>query len=61
MTCLAVYNISYTDQIIINSWLILMQYDFFRSLGAQEKLAAFISESGNMVCADCGTPDPKWV
>ncbi|KAI7725247.1 hypothetical protein M8C21_014643 [Ambrosia artemisiifolia] len=27
----------------------------------QEKLAGFISESGNMVCADCGTPDPKWV
>lgn len=29
--------------------------------GAQHKLAEFISESGNMLCADCGTPDPKWV
>ncbi|XP_071708846.1 probable ADP-ribosylation factor GTPase-activating protein AGD11 [Rutidosis leptorrhynchoides] len=27
----------------------------------QELLAAFISESGSMVCADCGTPDPKWI
>ncbi|KAI3719636.1 hypothetical protein L6452_20538 [Arctium lappa] len=32
------------------------QYD-----SAQQKLAEFISESGNMFCADCGTPDPKWV
>ncbi|KAL8268628.1 hypothetical protein R6Q59_002426 [Mikania micrantha] len=31
------------------------------STSPQEKLAGFISESGNMVCADCGTPDPKWV
>ncbi|XP_076913235.1 putative ADP-ribosylation factor GTPase-activating protein AGD11 [Bidens hawaiensis] len=38
-----------------------MQYDSFRLLGPQEKLAGFISESSNMVCADCGTPDPKWV
>ncbi|XP_071739567.1 probable ADP-ribosylation factor GTPase-activating protein AGD11 [Rutidosis leptorrhynchoides] len=29
--------------------------------GPQELLAAFISESGSMVCADCGTPDPKWI
>ncbi|KAL7606935.1 probable ADP-ribosylation factor GTPase-activating protein AGD11 isoform X1 [Lactuca sativa] len=28
---------------------------------AKQKLAEFISESGNMCCADCGTPDPKWV
>ncbi|KAI3796447.1 hypothetical protein L1987_39118 [Smallanthus sonchifolius] len=32
-----------------------------RPFSPQEKLAGFISESGNMVCADCGTPDPKWV
>ncbi|KAJ0837582.1 putative Arf GTPase activating protein [Helianthus annuus] len=38
-----------------------MQYDSFHLLGPQEKLAGFISESSNMVCADCGTPDPKWV
>ncbi|KAL4586273.1 hypothetical protein LXL04_010909 [Taraxacum kok-saghyz] len=29
--------------------------------GAKQKLAEFISESGNMCCADCGNPDPKWV
>ncbi|KAJ0461869.1 putative Arf GTPase activating protein [Helianthus annuus] len=32
-----------------------------RQTSPQEKLAGFISESSNMVCADCGTPDPKWV
>ncbi|CAI9259190.1 unnamed protein product [Lactuca saligna] len=32
---------------------------FFTS--AKQKLAEFIFESGNMCCADCGTPDPKWV
>nr|XP_043626655.1 probable ADP-ribosylation factor GTPase-activating protein AGD11 [Erigeron canadensis] len=29
--------------------------------GPQETLAGFIAESANMVCADCETPDPKWV
>ncbi|XP_076897233.1 putative ADP-ribosylation factor GTPase-activating protein AGD11 isoform X2 [Bidens hawaiensis] len=28
---------------------------------AQRKLASFLSESGNELCADCGAPDPKWV
>ncbi|CAI9280063.1 unnamed protein product [Lactuca saligna] len=28
---------------------------------AKQKLAEFISESGNMCCAGCATPDPKWV
>ncbi|KAJ9563634.1 hypothetical protein OSB04_008794 [Centaurea solstitialis] len=32
------------------------QYD-----SAQQKLAEFINESGNIFCADCGTQDPKWV
>ncbi|KAK1420323.1 hypothetical protein QVD17_21831 [Tagetes erecta] len=26
-----------------------------------QKLARFLSESGNELCADCGSPDPKWV
>ncbi|KAL4278311.1 hypothetical protein GQ457_03G028680 [Hibiscus cannabinus] len=32
-----------------------------RSLGPQERLERMLEESGNHVCADCGTPDPKWV
>ncbi|XP_044461455.1 probable ADP-ribosylation factor GTPase-activating protein AGD11 [Mangifera indica] len=29
--------------------------------GAQGKLNFLLSQSGNKVCADCGSPDPKWV
>ncbi|GMI83290.1 hypothetical protein like AT3G07940 [Hibiscus trionum] len=32
-----------------------------RSFGAQERLERMLEESGNHVCADCGSPDPKWV
>ncbi|OMP00915.1 C2 calcium-dependent membrane targeting [Corchorus capsularis] len=28
---------------------------------AQGRLAGLLRESGNAVCADCGSPDPKWV
>ncbi|KAJ0590036.1 putative Arf GTPase activating protein [Helianthus annuus] len=31
------------------------------SAGAKRKLANFLSVSGNDLCADCGSPDPKWV
>ncbi|KAG8391133.1 hypothetical protein BUALT_Bualt01G0156200 [Buddleja alternifolia] len=27
----------------------------------QERLESLLSEPGNRVCADCGSPDPKWV
>ncbi|KAK1422816.1 hypothetical protein QVD17_18105 [Tagetes erecta] len=29
--------------------------------GANLRLATFLSESGNELCADCGSPRPKWV
>ncbi|XP_044507201.1 probable ADP-ribosylation factor GTPase-activating protein AGD11, partial [Mangifera indica] len=29
--------------------------------GAQGKLENLLSQSGNDFCADCGSPDPKWV
>ncbi|XP_010670464.2 probable ADP-ribosylation factor GTPase-activating protein AGD11 [Beta vulgaris subsp. vulgaris] len=29
--------------------------------GPQKKLAELLSHSGNKHCADCGTPEPKWV
>ncbi|XP_076906194.1 putative ADP-ribosylation factor GTPase-activating protein AGD11 [Bidens hawaiensis] len=29
--------------------------------GAKVRLANFLSESGNELCADCGSPNPKWV
>nr|GFA33415.1 probable ADP-ribosylation factor GTPase-activating protein AGD11 [Tanacetum cinerariifolium] len=28
---------------------------------ASSKLERFLSESGNELCADCGSPNPKWV
>ncbi|PWA37907.1 C2 domain, Arf GTPase activating protein [Artemisia annua] len=31
------------------------------STSAQQKLTSFISECGNMYCAECGFQDPKWV
>ncbi|KAK4770595.1 hypothetical protein SAY87_031127 [Trapa incisa] len=30
-------------------------------LGPQQRLNKFLSESGNTICADCASPDPKWV
>ncbi|KAF2323764.1 hypothetical protein GH714_036860 [Hevea brasiliensis] len=29
--------------------------------GPQRKLEKLLSQSGNKICADCGSPDPKWV
>ncbi|GAB2216539.1 hypothetical protein Droror1_Dr00024314 [Drosera rotundifolia] len=29
--------------------------------GPQKKLETLLSQSGNKNCADCGSPDPKWV
>ncbi|XP_024021117.1 probable ADP-ribosylation factor GTPase-activating protein AGD11 isoform X2 [Morus notabilis] len=29
--------------------------------GTQERLDSFLDQSGNRQCADCGSPDPKWV
>ncbi|KAJ0046337.1 hypothetical protein Pint_05300 [Pistacia integerrima] len=29
--------------------------------GAQGKLENLLSQSSNKFCADCGSPDPKWV
>ncbi|KAL7593818.1 probable ADP-ribosylation factor GTPase-activating protein AGD11 [Lactuca sativa] len=31
------------------------------SSAAKKRLASFSSESGNELCADCGSPSPKWV
>ncbi|KAD3068936.1 hypothetical protein R6Q59_017070 [Mikania micrantha] len=31
------------------------------SESAKQKLSSFLSESGNELCADCRSPDPKWV
>ncbi|KAK5794768.1 probable ADP-ribosylation factor GTPase-activating protein AGD11 [Gossypium arboreum] len=35
--------------------------ELWKSSGAKERLEKLLKESGNGVCADCGTPDPKWV
>ncbi|PON60043.1 Arf GTPase activating protein [Parasponia andersonii] len=37
------------------------QNDQPTSSGTQERLENFLQQSGNQLCADCGTPDPKWV
>ncbi|XP_011020380.1 PREDICTED: probable ADP-ribosylation factor GTPase-activating protein AGD11 isoform X3 [Populus euphratica] len=29
--------------------------------GPQKRLEQLLSQSGNKICADCGSPDPKWV
>ncbi|XVE52283.1 hypothetical protein DITRI_Ditri02bG0110300 [Diplodiscus trichospermus] len=34
--------------------------DSSRSTGPQERLERFLKDSGNRICADCGSPDPKW-
>ncbi|KAJ4978194.1 hypothetical protein NE237_008974 [Protea cynaroides] len=31
------------------------------SIGPLERLENLMNQSGNMFCADCGSPDPKWV
>ncbi|XVF00275.1 hypothetical protein REPUB_Repub03eG0271100 [Reevesia pubescens] len=41
------------------SW--ILRKDTWRSTGPQGRLERLLSESGNGVCADCGSPDPKWV
>ncbi|KAA3481324.1 putative ADP-ribosylation factor GTPase-activating protein AGD11 [Gossypium australe] len=33
----------------------------YSSSSAKRRLEKLLKESGNGVCADCGTPDPKWV
>ncbi|XP_020597835.1 probable ADP-ribosylation factor GTPase-activating protein AGD11 isoform X2 [Phalaenopsis equestris] len=38
------------------------EYGFFISpSNASEELQKLLSQPGNRVCADCGSPDPKWV
>ncbi|KAF3448784.1 hypothetical protein FNV43_RR09497 [Rhamnella rubrinervis] len=32
-----------------------------RTTGLPERLESFLRQSGNRSCADCGSPDPKWV
>ncbi|KAL9370079.1 hypothetical protein Peur_041278 [Populus x canadensis] len=32
-----------------------------KSPGPQKRLERLLSQSGNKTCADCGSPDPKWV
>lgn len=32
-----------------------------KSCGPQKRLEKLLSQSGNKFCADCGSPDPKWV
>ncbi|XP_011655266.1 probable ADP-ribosylation factor GTPase-activating protein AGD11 isoform X1 [Cucumis sativus] len=32
-----------------------------RLSGPQKRLEDLLQQSGNMFCADCGSPDPKWV
>ncbi|XVF82176.1 hypothetical protein PTKIN_Ptkin16aG0024200 [Pterospermum kingtungense] len=35
--------------------------DSWRSAAPQGRLERLMKESGNGICADCGSPDPKWV
>ncbi|XVE86157.1 hypothetical protein DITRI_Ditri18aG0013400 [Diplodiscus trichospermus] len=39
----------------------IVRKETWRSAGPQGRLERFLNESGNGVCADCGSPDPKWV
>ncbi|XP_039037393.1 probable ADP-ribosylation factor GTPase-activating protein AGD11 [Hibiscus syriacus] len=38
-----------------------MRKDSWRSSSAKGRLERLMQESGNSVCADCRSPDPKWV
>ncbi|KAL4290660.1 hypothetical protein GQ457_14G018640 [Hibiscus cannabinus] len=38
-----------------------MRKDSWRASNAKGRLERLLTESGNSVCADCGSPDPKWV
>ncbi|GMI70173.1 hypothetical protein like AT3G07940 [Hibiscus trionum] len=38
-----------------------MRKDSWRASSAKGRLERLLKESGNSVCADCGSPDPKWV
>ncbi|XWS08309.1 hypothetical protein CRYUN_Cryun41cG0068500 [Craigia yunnanensis] len=42
-----------------SSWILVK--DTWRSAGPRGRLERLLKESGNDVCADCGSPDPKWV
>ncbi|XP_052486714.1 probable ADP-ribosylation factor GTPase-activating protein AGD11 isoform X2 [Gossypium raimondii] len=41
------------------SW--LLRKETWRSFGPQARLERLLEDTGNRVCADCGSPDPKWV
>ncbi|XP_022748355.1 probable ADP-ribosylation factor GTPase-activating protein AGD11 isoform X3 [Durio zibethinus] len=41
------------------SW--IQRKDKWKSAGPRGRLERLLKESGNRVCADCGSPDPKWV
>ncbi|KAE8684432.1 hypothetical protein F3Y22_tig00111131pilonHSYRG00240 [Hibiscus syriacus] len=41
-----------------SAWFVRKEW---RSFGARARLERMLEESGNRVCADCGSPDPKWV
>ncbi|KAH1064414.1 hypothetical protein J1N35_029401 [Gossypium stocksii] len=41
------------------SW--LLRKETWRSFGPQARLERMLEDTGNRVCADCGSPDPKWV
>ncbi|KAE8713838.1 putative ADP-ribosylation factor GTPase-activating protein AGD11 [Hibiscus syriacus] len=47
-----------SDAEITTSWFLRKER---KSSGAQAKLERMLEESGNSICADCGSPDPKWV
>ncbi|XVF41123.1 hypothetical protein PTKIN_Ptkin01aG0255300 [Pterospermum kingtungense] len=39
----------------------VIRMDLWRFAGPQGRLERFLNEPGNNICADCGSPDPKWV
>ncbi|WRX11653.1 C2 domain - like 10 [Theobroma cacao] len=39
----------------------IQRKDTLKSTGPRRRLESLLHESGNGVCADCGSPDPKWV
>ncbi|KAE8682271.1 putative ADP-ribosylation factor GTPase-activating protein AGD11 [Hibiscus syriacus] len=46
------------DAETITSWFLRKER---KPSGAQARLERMLEEFGNSVCADCGSPDPKWV
>ncbi|XP_021296890.1 probable ADP-ribosylation factor GTPase-activating protein AGD11 isoform X2 [Herrania umbratica] len=39
----------------------IQRKDTWKSTGPRRRLESLLHESGNGICADCGSPDPKWV